>query len=208
MAVKPSTVLHWMTGYTGVNSQQPTSGVQAAGFSPGQQPAYNLVNYQFQNLCDWRDYFESLTDTIKGVIGIYQAYVGSGILATHADLNAVMADSGIAAGSRVLVLSNATLNTIQQITKNNIFIEFQPGVTYSKGTANYGIQIAASISGCRIRGGSFSGFSTGGNAAIRIESTALPAWVTECLFAGNAIDIDDQSGAAVTGLNYTDNAGA
>lgn len=120
---------------------------------------------------------------------IYQAIVGSGDGATHASLAAALADAGVVAGSRILVTESQALAATINITKANLLIEFQPGVTFSKDTANTGISIQAD--GVRIRGGRFSGFSTGGDKAIEVQAGSDYTFITECRFASCDTEVDD-----------------
>lgn len=119
----------------------------------------------------------------------WTAIVGSEGYCTHATLTAALADTtNVPAGSRILVVSNATINT-SAISLNvaNLYIEFAPGVTYTAGTSATGLTIAAA--GIRIKGGRFSGFTTG----ISISNTFNNNFITECRFASCTSDVVDNN---------------
>lgn len=119
----------------------------------------------------------------------YTAVVGSGAFCTHADLATALADSGVAAGSRILVTESQTIDTTISITKANIQIDFLPGVTFTQGAATTGITVGAA--GCRIKGGRFSGFTT----AISISSSYNYNFITECRFASCTNEVTEVDSA-------------
>lgn len=111
----------------------------------------------------------AITDKrVKFSLCDHEAVVGTDSMATHATLAEAITD--VLAGSRILVTDNEVINTPIDINKNNIQIEFKPGVTFSKGSAAHALKINAD--GIRINGGRFSGFSGGGEAGIQIEAGA------------------------------------
>jgi hypothetical protein len=127
---------------------------------------------------------------------IFQAVVGSTPGCTHATLAAALADAAVTAGSRILVTASEAINTMVSISKTNVLVEFQPGVTFSKGAAAKGIQLNAS--GVRIRGGRFSGFNGGADKAIEVAAGANYCLISECRFASNTTDIDDLNGGTAS----------
>jgi hypothetical protein len=127
---------------------------------------------------------------------IFQAVVGSAAGCTHATLAEALADASVLAGSRILVTASEAINTMVSISKANVLIEFQPGVTFSKGAAVKGLQVNAN--GVRIRGGRFSGFNGGADKAIEIAAGSNYCLVSECRFATNTTDIDDLNGGTST----------
>lgn len=113
------------------------------------------------------------------VYRLYQAIVGGLTGCTHANLAAALADVTLVAGSRVLVVSNETVDTAPiTLSKTNWLVEFLPGVTFTQGTSTTGLSITAS--GVRIKGGRFLNFTT---TAINIDAAAQNNFVTECRFA-------------------------
>ena len=187
---KPSSKPEWMPGAGAPEVQEPSSGKKITGWLIDERPPREYFNWLFQNLSEWVDYLESLTDETVGFSAIFKYRVGTGSFATHATLNAAIADA--AAGDGILVLSDATINTIQSISKNNLLIQFLPGVTYSKGSATSALQIQAS--GCRIKGGRFFGFNGGSDHAILIDVGSNFSFISECRFSGNTNDVTDNNG--------------
>ena len=125
---------------------------------------------------------------IQGFTG-YTAICGAGAYCTHANLAAALADSAVVAGSRILVCDNQTINTTISVAKANITIDFLPGVTFTKGSADPCITFDAA--GTRLKGGRFSGFTT----AITISSTFQYNFVTECRFASCTTDVNEADSA-------------
>lgn len=122
----------------------------------------------------------------------YSAIVGSAPYCTHADLAAALADAAVTAGSKILVVSNQTINTSAiSIAKANLQIEFMPGVTFTNGSAGTGLAIAAG--GVRIKGGRFSGFTI----AISIGATFQFNFITECRFVSCASEVVEVDSAPV-----------
>lgn len=172
---------------------EPTSGKKTAGWNADERPSFEHFNWLFQNVSDWITYLEGITDTVAGLTKLYDAYVGavvSGSIATHASLQAVMADSAIGPGARILILEDLTVDTIQQITKNNVEIDFKPGVVYTKGVASSALQISAD--GVRVRGGRFINFSGVSDAAMKIDTGKKYAMIRDARFNNNTTDVDDQ----------------
>lgn len=186
---KPSDHIDWTDGSPS-KITEPSSGKKLLGWTAGERPAFQYMNWLFWQLNNWDEYFETVTDLLIAQAPSYDAVVDG---TTYADLNAVMADVSIAQGSRILIAIALTVNTIQQLTKNNCVVDFKPGITWTNGTANTGLQISAT--GSRIRGGRLSGFTTG----ILIDSGSNYTLIGEFRFAGNTNDIVDNN---ETGTSY------
>lgn len=186
MAVKPSSKPDWTTSTPGARTE-PTGGKKSTGWTIDERPAFQYMNWLFYIITEWITYFEEVTDGFIGFQAIYDAFVGTGGLATHATINDALID--VAAGGRILVMNSATVNIIQQVTKNNVLIEFQPGVVYTKGSATTALQISADE--VKIVGGKFSGFSTAGNKAMIIDSGSDYTQVRDCRFLNCDTDISD-----------------
>lgn len=180
MAVKPSSKLDWTTSNPAVRTE-PTGSKKNTGFGIGERPARETVNWMFYNVDEWIDYLEEVTD---GFGSYFNAIVGPN---HYADLNAAVAAVG--AGSRILVLASATINTIQVISKNSLTIEFQPGVVYTKGTASSALQIQADH--VKIVGGQFYNFSGVSDAAILIDPAADFTKIRDCHFRTCTTDVTD-----------------
>lgn len=177
---KPSSKPAWIQGNPS-QGIEPTSGEKLAGYAPNQRPGNKKFNWLLGNMSDWIDYFETATDQFAGV---YQAIVGTGF---YADINAAVA--AVAAGSRILVLDSATINTIQSISKNRIQIDFQPGVIYTKGSAASALQIQADY--VRINGGEFFNFGAAG--AVVIDAGSDFTKIRDSHFRTCTLDIADNA---------------
>lgn len=167
---------------------QPSNPYKETGWSIDERPASEFMNWLFYNMgVEWLDYFESVTDAFIGYQTIYAAFVGTGGLATHADINAAI--SFVPAGSKILVLTSATINTVQSISKNNITVEFLPGVIYTKGSAQYALQVQADH--CKIIGGQFNTFSGGSDAGIKVDASQDFTKIRDCHFKTCTTDVQD-----------------
>ena len=184
---KPTLKPDWVVGQSGTNIVEPTSGKKAAGWVADERPAAEYWNWLLQNISEWIDYVDSVSDTLEAFHLFYQAVVGSGALATHTTLNAAMLD--VAAGARILVISDQTLNVTQQITKNNVQIDVNPGVTFQKGTATLGVQVTAD--GVRWNGGRFAGFSTPGDKAMQIDNGSDYTMLRDIRFSNCDTEVSD-----------------
>lgn len=197
---KPITKPSWMTGVSGSSVVEPTSGKKAAGWSVDERPAAEYMNWLMQNMSDWIDYIDTVSAALESFNLYYAAVVGSGALATHSTLNAAIA--AVPAGARILVISDQTLNVTQQITKNNVQIDINPGVTFIKGTATLGVQITAT--GVRINGGRFSGFSTGGDKAMQVDSGSEYTMLRDIRFSNCVTEINDLAGTTSSSGHITE----
>lgn len=189
---KPTSTIAWTDG-TPAARTEPSSGEKTAGWQPDQRPPAEFMNWLFYNLFEWQQYLESLTDELKGLTGMFKAYVGTvtpGGLATHSSITAALAACN--PGDRILVLEDQALAGTVQVTKNNIEIQMKPGVTISKSGASTGLQISAS--GVRLKGGRMAGFNGGADKAILVDAGSTFTMVGEMRFANNTTDIDDASG--------------
>ena len=193
----PSTLLTWMSGQGAPQVQFPSNGKQTAGWQIDERPAREFMNALFQNAFDWISYLNSVYSQVAGVTGIYQGYVGvTNPLATYASINAAVA--ALPAGSRILVLESAVLNTIQAISKNDFEVNFVAGVTYSKGTASSAIQVQAS--GVKIKGGRFTGFNGVSDIALLIDAGSAFTMYSEMRFNGNTTNVTDNNGTGANDL--------
>lgn len=197
---KPITKPSWMTGVSGPNVVEPTGGKKAGGWVTDERPAAEYMNWIMQNMSDWIDYVDSVSDSLEAFNLFYSAVVGVGALATHSTLNAAMLD--VAAGARILVISDQTLNVTQQITKNNVQIDVNPGVTFQKGTATLGLQITAD--GVRFNGGRFAGFSTPGDKAVQVDAGSDYTMLRDMRFSNCDTEISDLSATTSSSGHITE----
>lgn len=196
MAIKPASKIDWTSANPSVRVE-PTSGKKNTGWNIDERPPREYMNWLFFNIDEWIDYFEAVTDTLAGFQQLYSAFIGTvspGGLATHASINAAMADVGVTQGSRIVVLEDATLTTIQQISKQNIQLEFLPGVTYTKGSVATGLQISAD--GVVVKLGRFAAFNGGSDKGILIDAGADHCMIFGTRFNTCTTNVDDQSGTA------------
>lgn len=182
---KPSSRPLWTVGNPsfGTVTIEPTGGKKLTGFTSGERPAFQTMNWLIYNLDQWIEYFDAVFP------GIYHAIVGAGAGASHATLAAALADVAVPAGARILIQDSATVNATIQVTKNNVQLEFMPGVTYSKGSATTGLQISAD--GVRIMGGRFAAYSGGSDKAILIDAGSDYTMIRDIRFANCTTEVDD-----------------
>ena len=130
----------------------------------------------------------------------WDAVVGDSSLlgVTHETLKAALDDSGILAGSKILVLRDETISNTPSIDKNDIELVFKPGVTFTKGTSLKGLIVNAN--GCRVKGARFADFSTGGDIGIEIAAGKVYNFVNENRFSNC-----DTSISGVVGNNVVTN---
>jgi len=195
MATKPASKPLWTETNPTVRIE-PTGSKKEAGWAADERPPHEFFNWLFYNIgVEWLDYFEEVTDAVAGFTQIYNAFVGTiapGGLATHASLNAVMADGGVPSNCNILVLDAATINTTQQITKNGARITFLPSAIYTKGSASIGLEIQADE--VSIYNGRFEDYTTGD--AIKILAAADYTQIRDTRFDNCASEINDLSSSS------------
>jgi post-segregation antitoxin (ccd killing protein) len=95
-----------------------------------------------------------------------------------------------AAGARILVLSSEALASTVVLSNANVEIVMKPGVVLSDSGAGTGIRLSAS--GCRVKGGRFSGFTV---QAILIDAGSNYSIIGETRFASTcAASVTDNNG--------------
>ncbi len=130
-------------------------------------------------ITDTRDLLLSL----PRIASPYQAIVGTETYCTHETLEAAI--DAVAAGSRILIVSNIDVATAITIDKNNLQIESLPGVDITEDGAATGLIISAA--GVRLKGLRLVDFTT----AIEITDTYNNNFITECRFNNCTTEIDD-----------------
>lgn len=190
LGTPPASDPDWIIANPG-NGTEPTGSQKDVGYMSNQKPTFQNFNWLFYNVTLWIRYFVGAVNALNNTGVAYEASIGTG--GTYADINAAMADGGLPAGSRLLVLNSLVLTTTQQITKVNTQIDLRPGVVLSDGGAATGIRISAT--GVRIRGGKLSGFSV---AAFLIDLASDFSMIGEMRFFGNTNDITDNNGKGTT----------
>lgn len=193
MAIRPSSKPEWTYGNGDPVAVEPTAGKKLIGWLVNERPPFQWLNWLFKNLSEWVDYFdENISTGMSGTRLQWDAIVGpTANGATHNTLAEALADAIVPVGANILVCANETVDTTVQVTKQNVQIEFKPGVVFNKGLANTGLQISAS--GVRIRGGRFTNFTT---QAILIDVGSTYAMLRDIRFGGNTLEVNDLAPAS------------
>ena len=160
-----------------------------------EKPPHQFFNWLMNLYYQWVEYFESATDLSNAK---YDYYVGA--LGTHTDLEALVDDPLVLAGSTALILEDQILDA-QIVIDREMHIEILPSVSITKGIVNVNaIQITAND--VSIKGGKISGFNVGGTSAIEIVTTVLRTMIHEIRFSGNTNDVSDVDGNALIFNNF------
>lgn len=186
---KPSSKPDWTEGNpdAGTITVEPTAGKKLAGFLLDERPTRQLLNWLFFNITEWITYFETLTDGLANQLGQYDAVIGFG--GTHASINALMLDAGIADLKNVLVTDSILVDTIQVINQPGMNFTFKPQTSFTQGAATTGLRIDAER--VRIKGARFLNFTT---KAIDMTANAKNCMIIESYFKNNTVMIDDALG--------------
>lgn len=176
---KPTESLEWVKGGNQDQLLKPDAGLENTGYSPSEQPDARHFNWVFKNLYSWISYLDSIVTNLGEAQTLYDAYVGGG--GTHADFNALMADSNIANIKRVFVRRPIALDATQVINTDDIEIVFAAGASITKVT---GTTKAFQLTGNKIRfkGARFDTWASPGDVCIEQTATSKNNLVSECLF--------------------------
>lgn len=98
----------------------------------------------------------------------------------------------VVSGDRVRVRSNESVSSTIVCSVNDVYIEFDPGVTFSKGTSATGFTLSGN--GIRFINGRVTGFSVAGNKGINITGDYSTVMGTR--FANNNTDVNDVNGTS------------
>ena len=182
---KPTSKPEWTVGNPdfGTITIEPSAAKKEAGWLPDERPPREFMNWLFNNMGEWIDFFEAEIDGFSGQSVIYDAFVGAG--GTHADLNALMADPDIATLRNVLIISTLAVDDTQIINQAGMTITFKAnaGITKNGPTgAVIGLQIDADR--VRILNGRFLSFNIAADKAIQVNSN-------NCLIFGNMFNDND-----------------
>ena len=127
---KPTSKPEWTVGNPsfGTVTIEPSAGKKQTGWTAGERPPFQFMNWLFWIINDWIDYFETTTDSLIVQLGIYDAQVGTG--GTHATLADLVADAAWIAGTikNVIVTSDQALSAPITLDKDDVNLEFKPGV--------------------------------------------------------------------------------
>lgn len=106
-------------------------------------------------------------DAIVGTVGVDQG-------ANYSTLKAAL-DNAVD-GWKILVLRSETISSTPIVLTNKTEIIFKPGVSFTKGTSNIGLQINGND--CRVHNGRFVTFNTVGDFGIKVNTGALRAHIS------------------------------
>lgn len=104
--VKPSSKSEWTVGNPnfGTVTTEPTTGKKITGWTPGEAPPIQYMNWLFYNSDQWVDYFETITDNMLAAIATLNASLFSTNMVQEVP-------SGISDGSNItFTLSQAPSN--------------------------------------------------------------------------------------------------
>lgn len=182
---KPTSKPNWTVGNPdfATVTVEPSAAKKEAGWLPDERPSREFMNWLFNNLGEWVDYFETEIDGFSGQSIIYDAFVGAG--GTHADINALMSDPAIATLKNILIVSTLAVDATQVINQDGMNFTFKANAGILKNGptgANLGLQIDGSR--VRIINGRFLSFSDGGDKAMQINGN-------NCLVMGNMFNSND-----------------
>lgn len=185
---KPSRLPEWASASAFV--VEPSASKKEDGWEPSERPPAEFFNDWMKLVYEWMQWLDQETDATSAV---YQARVGAGAEATHATIEAVMADGGVANGARILIMDNRTVNTTAiVVSKSRVTLEFMGAVEYTKGTAATGFNITAE--GVKVIGGRFLGWTAGGNKVFLLSVGAEYCVFRDCRFAVSTTqEIDDSA---------------
>lgn len=158
-----------------------------------EMPPVQYFNWWMNLTGQWIQYVDTTLDAVAAQALNYDAVVGTG--GTHATINAAIA--ALPAGSKILVKDSLVLTATQVINKDDIEIEFKPGVSIMTVDAlALGIQITSQR--VRLIGGRFRNFNDApSDIALQFTGTAKNCLVERSFFFNNSNDLDDQ------GINTT-----
>lgn len=185
---RPSSTPAWTQG-NGAQQTEPTGSEKFAGYVPNQRPAPKKLNWILGNISDWIDWFDYKIQAGIAALQGYDWVVGVG--GTHATINALIADSNVIAGNRILVTSPQTLTSTQVISKSDLEFDFKPSAIYSKGAST---TPGISITGNRVvlRGaGRITDFSGGSDKGIQLEVASKNSRVSGFRFLNCTTSIND-----------------
>lgn len=184
---KPTSKPEWTVGNPdfATITVEPSAAKKEQGWLPDERPPREFMNWLFNNLGEWVDYLEEVTDSAGAQSVIYDAFVGAS--GTHADINALMADPAVATFKNILVISTLAVDATQVINQDGMNFEFKPtaGITKNGPTgAALGLQIDSNR--VRIINGRFIGFNVVGEKAMQVNGD-------NNLVSGNMFNDNDTS---------------
>lgn len=190
---EPTEFLDWTVGNPdfGTITVEPSAGKKQAGWFPDERPPRETWNWTIWITDQWIKYFKTQVDLFANQSIIYDAFVGAG--GTHVDINALMADPGIANLKNILVVEAIAVDDPQVIDQDGMTFDFKADAGFTKNGPTGSI-LGLQITGDRVRinNGRFVGFNLGGEIAIEI--TGSNNLIQGCMFNDNTVEIDNSAG--------------
>jgi hypothetical protein len=144
--------------------------------------------------------FASSTSAIGG--NDYDAVVGDILQAgvTHSDLKSALDNASD--GWKILILRGETINTTPIVNNNNIELVFKRAVTFTKGTATIGLEVAGND--CKISGYRALSFNSSGDFGIQIDATAYRTYIEAPRFNDCDTSINDLGIDTFVNVEFTE----
>jgi hypothetical protein len=169
---------------------EPSAAKKIAAWLDDERPPAPIMNWLFWIHGQWIDYFEGVTDAFAGK---YPVVVGTGADATHATLQDANNDGALGTDLWVLVKEDESLNSAVSLTKARWRVDFAPGVVFSKGGGAPTSAISVEAEGIELNYGRFTGWTSGGDSAIKQLAAAEYAKVFASRFGPGTTTEVDQS---------------
>lgn len=184
---KPTSKIAWTKGNPdqATISVEPSAAKKEQGWLPDERPSREFMNWLFQNLDEWTEYFDGAIDSFASQSIIYDAFVGAG--GTHTDINDLMADGDIANIKNILVVSMLAVDNTQVINQPGMNFTFKPNAGIIKNGptgATLGLQIDSDR--VRILNGRFLSFNVAADKALQVNGN-------NCVVMGNMFNDNDTS---------------
>lgn len=190
---KPTSKPEWTVGNPSFATVtiEPSAGKKLAGWGVAERPPAQFFNWLFWIINEWIDYFETTTDSLIALQGIFDAVVGTG--GTHTNFNDLVADANWIAGNikNVIVVSTIAFDAPITIAIDDVNIVSKPGVTLA-GTAAANRAFILTAARTRIMRCRFNNFNQGGDSAIELNGADYPM-ILQNYFINNTATVTDTS---------------
>lgn len=207
---KPASHLDWTDG-AAAKAVEPSAAKKLLGWVALERPPFEYMNWLFFRADEWIKYLETVTDaTIASTIVV----VDSGGGGNFTDLQSAHDDAGTVAGSKILIVSDLSLDTTVSLTKPDIEYEMRSGKRFLKGggapATNFtGVSINATADRMRMKhcgfGRGASHFSGAGDKGLDVDATVEDVYLDNPIFGpSNTQDIDD-NGNGTLAINQPQN---
>lgn len=193
---KPNKHIDWTDGDS-QKQVEPSTGKKLLGWTKGEKPPFEWINWLFYTIDLWLKYFDSVIENVEANGSVYDAIVG--VNGTHATLEDLMSDSNISNLKNILVISPFTLNNPITLDENDMNFFFKPQATISKGTSAVGII----LNGERIRlnNAHFVNFGDTNDESLRLDTLSVNCMVRDCFFtnASSTALVDNGTNNSING---------